>query len=314
ELEERLVLKGKDIIIGSDKGKAAGLADDGRILLDSGGKINKISHGSPVVIKPISGPSENIIAIDIGNTSARIGYADKTGVVKACDVPISPEKDFSARLISAGGELIAGRETPAGAAVSCVSDRVRKKVMGKLKKSYKVKVTEVSRKNCAGLKLKIKPETAVGADRLANAVAVRDYYGGPAVVVDLGTANTFDIIDREGAYLGGVIAPGVESMKDVLVEQADKLSDFEITAPETVIGTDTESCMRSGFYFTLTGQINEVLSRLRKERGTDQKIIFTGGWVSILGKEYLQNYIVDRNLTLKGIMLIAARKQFLTNL
>nr|MDA3792992.1 biotin--[acetyl-CoA-carboxylase] ligase [Elusimicrobiota bacterium] len=315
-LEERLVLKGKNIKVGLYDGKVVGIEDDGRIMLDTAGgrdvrgKIKKIAYGSPTVLKSFpgteKGAEKNILVIDIGNTSARIGYGRGLRILSAVDVSVKSQKDFSKRVIKEVQKLLPGKTKtkPEAIGLSCVAGRVKEKVVNELTGRFNLKISEVNRDNCSELKLDIKPDSVVGADRLCNAVAVRDYYGGPAVVVDLGTANTFDVIDKDGVYRGGVIAPGIESMKDTLIARADKLFDFKIEVPGSVIGADTVACLNSGFYYTLTGQINEILSRLRKEIERDFKIIFTGGGVKMLEKEYLRNFIVDPDITLNGVALI----------
>ncbi len=303
-LEERLVLKGKNIIVGLYEGAVLGVENDGSIKLDVNGDIKKISHGSPAVLNSPPNIDKNIVVIDIGNSSARIGYAAGGNILNAADIVVEPEKTFPARLVKQARELIAGRSKPDAVGLSSVTDRVRKSSINKLEVEFDLKVSEVNRDNCAGLNLDISKDTAVGADRLANAVAVRDYYGGPAIVVDLGTANTFDVIDPIGVYLGGVISPGIESMKDALAARADKLGNFKNKIPAAAIGKDTLSCLNSGFYYTLTGQINEILSQLKKEIDDNFKIIFTGGGIKMLDREYLQDFIVDPDITLKGLVAI----------
>ncbi len=303
-LEERLELKGENIIVGLYEGMVLGIENDGSIKLDVKGDIKKISHGSPEVLNPPPNIDKNIVVIDIGNSSARIGYAAGGNILKAADIVVEPEKTFPARLVKQARELIVGRSKPDAVGLSSVTDRVRKSLINKLEVEFDLKVSEVNRDNCAGLKLDISKNTVVGADRLANAVAVRDYYGGPAIVVDLGTANTFDVIDPIGVYLGGVISPGIESMKDALVARADKIGNFKNKIPAAAIGKDTLSCLNSGFYYTLTGQINEILSQLKKEIDGNFKIIFTGGGIKTLNREYLQDFIVDPDITLKGLVAI----------
>lgn len=153
-----------------------------------------------------------------------------------------------------------------------------------------------------------KPED-VGADRLVNAAAVLAFYRCPAVVVDFGTATTFDVVDGRGTYRGGVIAPGVNLSLDALHSAAARLPKIGIRKPPAVIGRDTVSAMQSGIYWGYTGLIEGTLKRITDELGEQPFIIATGGLASLFAEEISIIETVDPDLTLKGLLEIRRKNE-----
>jgi len=154
----------------------------------------------------------------------------------------------------------------------------------------------------------------VGADRIVNGVAAFEKYGGPCVVVDLGTATTFDAISRKGEYLGGVISPGIGISARALFEHTARLPFVDIRKPAKVIGTNTVASIQAGLFFGYLGLVDGILERLISELGADTKVVATGGLASLIGdhSKYIKN--VDDLLTLDGLRIIwerntAAQKQ-----
>ena len=143
----------------------------------------------------------------------------------------------------------------------------------------------------------------IGPDRIANAVAVRERYQENCIVVDVGTATTFDLISAQGAYLGGVIAPGNWACAESLIEKAAMLPRVEIEAPAKVIGKDTKTMMQSGIFYGTVCQVDGIVESLKKEWGVGCKVIATGGFVSMLAKFSRQIDTVDPNLTLDGLRI-----------
>jgi type III pantothenate kinase len=145
----------------------------------------------------------------------------------------------------------------------------------------------------------------VGADRLANAAAVRKIYGYPAIIVDLGTATTYDIIDSDGNYAGGLIAPGVWTSASNLFKKASRLFPVKLEKPERFIATDTANSIKSGIYYGFMGQMEYIVSRIKKEASfTDCRIIATGGYADIFLEEAKPIETVDTALTLKGLQIV----------
>lgn len=136
----------------------------------------------------------------------------------------------------------------------------------------------VGKPDCAlPIDVRVDAGTAVGPDRLVNSVAGYDLYGGDLIVVDFGTATTFDVVDADGAYVGGVIAPGVNLSLQALHEAATALPHVDISRPQAVVGTNTVACMQSGIFYGYVGVIREVCARIKAERARPMKIIATGG-------------------------------------
>jgi type III pantothenate kinase len=149
----------------------------------------------------------------------------------------------------------------------------------------------------------------VGADRIVNAVAAYEKYGGPAIVVDFGTATTFDAISAKGEYLGGVIAPGPGISAEALFKRTARLPRVEIRAPSKVIGTSTVGSIQSGLYFGYIGLVNGILEHMLQELGSKTVVIATGGYASLIGSGVHLIRHVDPELTLEGLRLIHERNR-----
>lgn len=146
--------------------------------------------------------------------------------------------------------------------------------------------------------------TQVGPDRLVNTVAGYDLYGGDLIVVDFGTATTFDVVASDGAYIGGVIAPGVNLSLQALHEAAAALPHVDITKPERVIGTNTVDCMQSGVFWGYVGLINGLCERIKAERGRTMTVIATGGLAPLFQQGTDIFDMFEDNLTMHGLTVI----------
>ena len=148
---------------------------------------------------------------------------------------------------------------------------------------------------------------AVGADRLVNAVAAHEEYGGTLIILDFGTATTFDVINADGNYVGGVIAPGINLSVEALHRAAAMLPKVSVAPPKTVIGTRTTPAMQSGIYWGYVGLIEGLVDRIRKEYGEELRVVATGGLAPMFEPATDVIEKVDRNLTLRGLVSIHAR-------
>ncbi len=155
-----------------------------------------------------------------------------------------------------------------------------------------------------GMPIRYNSPTDVGADRIVNAVAAFQRYGGPCVVVDFGTATTFDAISAEGEYLGGIITPGVNISSEALFQRAARLPRVDIRHPEKVIGDSTVTSIQSGLYFGYIGLVEGILKRMEEELGPLKAVIATGGLARLIGKGTSVITEIDDNLTLEGLRLI----------
>jgi type III pantothenate kinase len=155
-----------------------------------------------------------------------------------------------------------------------------------------------------GVRIRYENPREVGADRIVDCAAVQVKYGGPACVVDFGTATTFDAISREGDYLGGAIAPGIGIAAEALFSRASKLYRVEVAAPARAVGTNTATAMQSGIFFGYVGLVEGLVARFRKELGDDMSVIATGGLAEVVAKETDVIQYVDPWLTLEGLRII----------
>ena len=146
----------------------------------------------------------------------------------------------------------------------------------------------------------------IGADRLANASAAIIGRQGPAIVIDFGTAVTFDVISKAGSYLGGVIAPGTASLRDYLHQKTALLPAIQLEEPNSAIGRSTEEAMQVGAVIGYRGLIREILNEVRRELGGEPKIFATGGDAELISKGIYDIDIIDQDLTMKGIQAIGA--------
>lgn len=158
-----------------------------------------------------------------------------------------------------------------------------------------------------GIQILIDNPKEVGADRVANAVATGELYGGPAIVVDLGTATTFDAIAESGAYVGGAIAPGLEVSADALFSTAAMLRRVELVRPRRLIGKSTVDALQSGILFGYTCLIEGMIERFRKELGTDARVVLTGGLAELMREEISGIDVLDPHLVLHGIRILFDR-------
>jgi type III pantothenate kinase len=160
-----------------------------------------------------------------------------------------------------------------------------------------------------GMPMLIDNPTELGADRLVNAIAVFDRYGGPCIVVDFGTATTFDVISAKGEYLGGAIAPGLGISADALFSRAARLGRVDIKRPPKVIGTNTVTHLQSGLYYGYIGLVDGILERMTSELGAEVRVIATGGLARQISGDSRFIAQIDDMLTLDGLRILFERNR-----
>ncbi len=163
----------------------------------------------------------------------------------------------------------------------------------------------VGKEGCAlPIDVRVDEGTAVGPDRLVNTVAGHNLYGGDLIIVDFGTATTFDVVAQDGAYIGGVIAPGVNLSLEALHNAAAALPHVDISKPQAVIGTNTVACMQSGVFWGYIGLIKEICARIKAERGREMKVISTGGLAPLFQQADALFDEFEDELTIHGLVVI----------
>ena len=174
-----------------------------------------------------------------------------------------------------------------------------------LKKVYNINLREIKEKNFNKIiKINIKNTNQVGSDRIANAAGAYKKYKTNCIVLDFGTATTFDVITKKGVYNGGVIAPGVNLSLKSLVSSADQIPIFSIKRQKKIIGKNTIEALRSGFYWGYVGLINNIILKIEKETKKKYKVIFTGGYADLFKTSIKRPFTIDRHITIRGIIEI----------
>jgi type III pantothenate kinase len=149
----------------------------------------------------------------------------------------------------------------------------------------------------------------VGADRIVNAVAAKERYGAPVVVLDFGTGTTFDLVSSNGEYMGGVIAPGLGASAEALFSKAARLHRVEVRRPENVIGRNTEESLRAGLYFGYLSMVEGLITRINESLDQPAPVVATGGLADVFAEDLKVLHAVDRGLTLEGLRLIWDRNR-----
>jgi len=155
-----------------------------------------------------------------------------------------------------------------------------------------------------GIPIRYDDPREVGPDRIVNAVAAKERYGAPVVVVDFGTSTNFDVVSPEGEYVGGVLAPGIEISMDALFARAARLVKVDYTAPPTVIGKTTVGGLQSGLVYGFAGQVDGIVGRIREELGAEARVVATGGLADLVAPHSRTIELVDPYLTLDGLRMV----------
>jgi type III pantothenate kinase len=199
----------------------------------------------------------------------------------------------------------AGRNNVEGAMVCSVVPRATPGVRKMVRTAWNLNAIELSAKNANGVGIDYPRPNTIGADRLANAVAACKRFGAPVVVVDFGTAVTFDVVNDAGNYTGGIIAPGLAAMTDYLHEKTALLPRIKIAEPKNVIGKSTEQAMLAGAVFGYRGLVRELIHELKREmKAAHLPVVATGGYAELIAAGLPEISSVEPNLTLEGLRLV----------
>ena len=252
--------------------------------------------------------NKRILLLDIGNTHTHVGLGDDQRVIRQCDLPTKGW--FNRRNAQAIRKWVRRGELE-GASFCSVVPRASGHCERFLK-GLGVPQLQLNHETVRGIGIDYpKPET-IGADRLANAVAVHALYGAPALVVDFGTAVTFDVVDRAGNYVGGIIAPGLSAMTDYLHEKTALLPKINLAEPGGVIGKNTRQAMLIGAVHGYRGLVRNLIQELqRKLRVRRLPVVATGGCARLIAAGMPEITAVDPLITLNGLRMVwlARREQ-----
>jgi len=248
-----------------------------------------------------------LLAIDIGNTNIILGVYREEELVACWRLATDVHKmadEYAVLLNSLFSNVGLSKSEIKGSAISCVVPPLLPIFQEICREHLKVEPLVVGPGVKTGVRILIDNPRELGADRIVNAIAARRLYGTPAIVVDFGTATTFDVVSREGDYLGGAIAPGIAISAEALYREAAQLPRIELAVPQKVIGKNTVASMQSGVLFGYIALVEGMVERIKEELGEETKVIATGGLAGVIARETPVIQIVNPNLTLEGLHLI----------
>lgn len=245
-----------------------------------------------------------LLTIDIGNTSTKLGIFDGDKLVSKLAIPTVREATadglrsvLGPRLSTAVTDAIVCSVVPEANAAMCEF----------LRAAYGVEARVVTNDLDFGIAIKYEPLAAAGADRLVNASAAASLYGVPVIVCSFGTALTIDVVDESSTLVGGLIAPGMQTMAKALHLNTARLPEVEITRPDNIIQNTTDGSIRSGIFYGYLSLAGGLIQRFKNEIGDAPKVVATGGFAAMMVQNSIAIDTVDTDLLLKGLQLLHAR-------
>jgi type III pantothenate kinase len=248
-----------------------------------------------------------LICIDIGNTNITLGLYENETLGPRWRLATTHERmpdEFGVQLLGLLAHKKIHLDQIDCAVIASVVPQLTERWVQVCEIYLGCKPLNVDANTHTGVRILIDNPQSVGADRIVDAVAVHNLYGGPACIVDFGTATTFDAISKQGDYLGGAIAPGIGIAADALAQRTAKLPRVDIAAPPNPIGRNTVHAMQSGLLYGYIGLVEGMVTRFRAELGPEIKIIATGGLARLIAKHTDVLEIIAPWLTLDGLRLI----------
>ena len=253
-----------------------------------------------------------ILGFDIGNTNTTLGIY--------CKSDISPVKTFRFRTkreilsdelgllinhyIITYKDEIKEDISIEGVAISSVVSEVKKQYNEISKSLFNVSPLEINYKVKLGINIRYENPDQLGADRLVNAVAAFNEYRSDCIIIDLGTATTFCVLDRDGVFNGGLICPGIEITIDALADKASKLVKINFERPKNLVAKNTVDAIKSGFFYGWLSMVEGIIDRIERQCRKEFLLIITGGYSEVIGENIKRKNIVDTILTMKGIKYI----------
>jgi type III pantothenate kinase len=253
-----------------------------------------------------------LLAMDIGNTTVAVGVFKDKRLVK--DWKVRSDRDKTSDEYSI---ILLNLLVQAGLAAGDIGQVIISSVVPPLtpifqhlsQSLFRAKALVVGPGLKTGMPILYENPLDVGADRVVAAVAAVEKYGGPCIIVDFGTATTFDAVSAKGEYLGGAIAPGIQISAEALAARTAKLPRIEIVPPKKAIGRTTVASMQSGIYYGYVGLVNNIIAEIKKELSPEAKVVATGGFAEEIAPEIPAIEHVEPQLVLEGLRIIFDRSQ-----
>lgn len=247
------------------------------------------------------------MAIDMGNTHIEVGLLEGDEIIFSDRLATDVSKTSSeyAVLLHAILEIRkVNAEDIEGAIISSVVPPLTNELKEAVKSVTGVTPLIIGTNLKSGLRIRIEDPKSLGADLLVAAVAVNEIYGAPAIIIDMGTATTITVVDKDESFIGGVIMPGVGISMNALSSETSKLPKIELTTPEKVISSTTIECMQGGIVYGQASLLDGMISRMKKELGYEAKVVATGGLARLIVPYCESEIILDNDLMLKGLKII----------
>jgi len=243
-----------------------------------------------------------ILLLDIGNTHSHIGLADRRRVLTQINILT---REWFGGVVPAAVEKFIGANRIEGAVLCSVVPRATPVVRQTVRALWRLDVLELTPATVCGVGIDYPKPGSIGPDRLANAVAAQSRFGAPVVVVDFGTAVTFDVVNAAGDYVGGIIAPGLAAMTEYLHEKTALLPKIKIREIKSAIGKSTEQAMLVGAVHGYRGLVRELIRELKRELGANKlPVVATGGYAKLIAAKLPEITAVAPDLTLEGLRLV----------
>ena len=251
----------------------------------------------------------NLLVVDVGNTNVVLGIYRDDDLIGSWRLATARERTADEYGILTRQLIGESASSLDGAIVSSVVPPLNSAFAGMIQHHFGIEALFVEPGVKTGIAIHVDNPQEVGADRIVNCVAAFERYGGPAIIVDFGTATTFDVVTANAEYVGGVIAPGLNISAEALFARASRLPRVDIKRPPTVIGTNTVVNMQSGLYFGYLGLVDGILDRMKSELPPLKKILATGGLAKLLAPDSQYIDEVRDDLTLEGLKIIYDRNR-----
>jgi type III pantothenate kinase len=248
-----------------------------------------------------------LLVVDVGNTNTALGLYEGRTLARHWRLTTHRESTTDEIGLSVRGLLQSARVDEAslgGVAIASVVPPLRFSLRQAFRQYFDRDPIFIEPGIKTGMPILYENPQEVGADRIVNAVAAYDAYGGPCIVVDFGTATTFDVITARGEYAGGVIVPGVQISAEALFEHAARLSRVDIRKPETVVGRTTAASIQSGLFYGYLSLVEGLIDRIGAELSESPRVIATGGLAELIGRGTAKIHEIDPLLTLTGLRIL----------